>query len=113
MELLLLGMEGLDFVPMSRLVGELDDWYEELRANQKIYYLVPKLLKGTCKCVVFSPLEKAPPDTDVLIITANTTQAEILLRACTYSTGRMWNVKGSTCLACAWSLSPSPRTCYP
>ncbi len=41
-------------------------------------------------------------DPDLLIITANTTQAEIILRASSFSDGKMWNAKGTTCLACAW-----------
>jgi uncharacterized protein (DUF169 family) len=41
-------------------------------------------------------------DPDVLVFTANTAQAEILLRASSYTTGKMWTAKGSTCLACAW-----------
>jgi uncharacterized protein (DUF169 family) len=41
-------------------------------------------------------------DPDLLIITANVPQAEILLRASSYSDGKMWSFKGSTCLACAW-----------
>jgi uncharacterized protein (DUF169 family) len=41
-------------------------------------------------------------DPDVLIIAANTTQAEIILRASSYANGKMWSSRGSTCLACAW-----------
>jgi uncharacterized protein (DUF169 family) len=41
-------------------------------------------------------------DPDVLIITAKVSQAEVILRASTYDTGKMWSNKGTTCLACAW-----------
>jgi uncharacterized protein (DUF169 family) len=47
-------------------------------------------------------LDQLTFDPDLLIVTANTAQAEILLRASSYSDGHMWNAKGSTCLACAW-----------
>jgi uncharacterized protein (DUF169 family) len=39
---------------------------------------------------------------DLVIFTANVTQAEILLRASSFSDGKMWHSKGTTCLACAW-----------
>jgi uncharacterized protein (DUF169 family) len=41
-------------------------------------------------------------DPDLLIFTASASQAEILLRASSFSDGKMWHAKGSTCLACAW-----------
>ena len=46
-EPLTLGMADPDPVLLSGLVGETDDLYQELRANQKIYQLVPRMLKGT------------------------------------------------------------------
>jgi len=102
-EPLILGMQEVDPVPMSGLVGEIDDLYEELRANQKIYYLIPRLLKGTCKCVVFASLDKAPYDPDVLVITTdNVDQARTIMRASVYSTGEAWGSKGTPVLACSW-----------
>jgi hypothetical protein len=38
----------------------------------------------------------------VLVILANTTQAEILLRATSYKTGRMWLSRYSAAMGCAW-----------
>jgi len=102
-EPLILGMEDLDPVPLSGLVGEMDDLFEELRANQKIYYLVPKLLKGSVKSVVFSPVDKLTFDPDVLIVTTDDMdQARILMRASVYSTGEAWTSKGTPVLACSW-----------
>jgi uncharacterized protein (DUF169 family) len=46
-EPLILGMETFDPVLLSGLVGEMDGLYEELRANQKIYQLIPRMLQGT------------------------------------------------------------------
>ncbi len=102
-EPLTLGMADPDPVLLSGLVGETDDLYQELRANQKIYQLVPRMLKGTVKCVVFSPVDQLPFDPDVLVITAdNVDQARILLRALVYSTGETWSSRGTPVLACSW-----------
>ncbi len=87
-EPLTLGMEDPDPILLSGLVGETDDLYEELRANQKIYQLVPRMLKGSVKCVLFSAIDQMTYDPDVLIITAdNVDQARIIMRALVYSTG--------------------------
>ena len=102
-EPLILGMEPLDPVPLSGLVGEMDDLYEELRANQKIYHLVPRMLPGSVKCVVFSPLDKITFDPDVLVVTTDDTdQARTIMRASVYSTGETWSSKGTPVLACSW-----------
>jgi uncharacterized protein (DUF169 family) len=39
---------------------------------------------------------------DVMVFTADPTQAEILLRAHNYTTGQTWTAKGSTVIGCAW-----------
>lgn len=102
-ETLTLGMEDPDPILLSGLVGETDDLYEELRANQKIYQLVPRMLKGSVKSVVFSPIDQLTFDPDVLVITAdNVDQARIILRALVYSTGETWSSRGTPVLACSW-----------
>ena len=102
-EPLILGMETFDPVLLSGLVGEMDDLYEELRANQKIYQLVPRMLPGSVKCVVFSSVDQLVFDPDVLIITTdNTDQARTIMRASVYSTGEAWSSKGTPVLACSW-----------
>jgi uncharacterized protein (DUF169 family) len=52
--------------------------------------------------VAFSPLSKLPFDPDVLIILSKTSQTEILLRAMSYRTGKMWSSKCSAAIGCAW-----------
>jgi uncharacterized protein (DUF169 family) len=98
-----LGMEDPDPILLSGLVGEMDDLYEELRANQKIYQLIPKMPKGSIKSVVFSPIDQLTFDPDVLIITTdNVDQARLILRALVYSSGETWSSKGTPVLACSW-----------
>jgi uncharacterized protein (DUF169 family) len=102
-EPMILGMEPYDPVPLSGMVGEIDDLYEELRANQKIYYLIPRLLEGSCKCVVFSSVDQITFDPDVLVVTTdNMDQARTIMRASVYSTGETWGSKGTPVLACSW-----------
>lgn len=102
-EPLILGMKDFEAAPMSGLVGEIDDLFEELRANQKIYYLIPKALKGTVKTVAFSAVDQMVYDPDVLVITTDDMdQARTILRASVYSTGETWSAKGMPVLACSW-----------
>jgi len=102
-EPLTLGMADPDPVLLSGLVGETDDLYEELRANQKIYQIVPRMLKGSVKTVVFAPIDQMAYDPDVLIITTDSVdQARIIMRASVYSTGEAWSTKGTPVLACSW-----------
>jgi uncharacterized protein (DUF169 family) len=102
-EPLTLGMADPDPVLLSGLVGETDDLYDELRANQKIYQIVPRMQKGSVKTVVFSSVDQMTYDPDVLIITTdNVDQARIIMRASVYSTGEAWSTKGTPVLACSW-----------
>jgi uncharacterized protein (DUF169 family) len=102
-EPLILGMKESEAAPMSGLVGEMDGLFDELRANQKIYYLIPKMLRGTVRSVVFSPVDRLTFDPDVLVITTdNMDQARTILRAYVYSTGETWSAKGMPVLACSW-----------
>ncbi len=102
-EPMILGMEPLDPVPLSGLVGEIDDLYEELRANQKIYQLVPRMLPSSVKSVVFSSIAEITFDPDVLVVTTDDMdQARTIMRASVYSTGETWSSKGTPVLACSW-----------
>jgi uncharacterized protein (DUF169 family) len=102
-EPLILGMKESEAAPMSGLVGEMDDLFDELRANQKIYYLIPKILRGTVRSVVFSPVDQMAYDPDVLVITTDDMdQARTIMRAYVYSTGETWSSKGMPVLACSW-----------
>jgi len=76
--------------------------FEEARSASRLYQYIPKIGKGVVNCVAFSPLNKILFDPDVLIILANTSQTEILLRAMSYRTGKMWSSKCSAAIGCAW-----------
>jgi uncharacterized protein (DUF169 family) len=76
--------------------------FEEARSASRLYQYIPRIGKGAVNYVAFSPLSKLPFDPDVLIILANTSQTEILLRAMSYRTGKMWSSKCSAAIGCAW-----------
>lgn len=76
--------------------------YKEPRANRRVYHDLPRLQEGTCNYVLFSKLDDIAFDPDIIIFTCNTTQAELLLRAYAYTTGKMWHAKGYLVLSCAW-----------
>ena len=76
--------------------------FDEPRTASRLYSYIPKIGRGVVNYVAFSPLEELPFDPDVLILLANTNQAEILLRAMSYRTGKMWLSKFSSAIGCAW-----------
>lgn len=71
-------------------------------ANRRTLLGFPRLEKGTVKYVVFSPFEKLSSAPDILLITARPRQAEIILRASSYTTGAQWEHKATSIGGCAW-----------
>ncbi len=76
--------------------------FEEPRSASRLYHYIPKIGRGIVHYIAFSPLNNLPFDPDVLVILANTSQTEILLRAMSYRTGQMWSSKYSAAIGCAW-----------
>jgi len=99
---LILGMLEHEPIFESGQVGPRLEVLKDVRANQRIYHVIPKLQKGAVNYVAFSPLDKLSFEPDVLIVTATPGQAEILLRALSYSSGRMWSARGTPVIGCAW-----------
>jgi uncharacterized protein (DUF169 family) len=99
---LILGMVDSDPVFESGRVGPELEIFKNARANRGVYRFLPKLAKDTANYVAFSPLDKLSFEPDVLIVTADPRQAEIILRANSYTTGNMWSAKGTPVAACAW-----------
>jgi uncharacterized protein (DUF169 family) len=79
--------------------------FEEPRSAGRLYHYIPKIGKNVVNYVAFSPLDRLSFDPDVLIILAKTNQTEILLRAMSYRTGKMWSSKYSAAIGCAWVLT--------
>lgn len=99
---ILMGMVEPDPVFESGQVGPKLGVYEDPRANRHIYHEMSRLERNTVNYVAYSALDKLTFDPDLLIVTAKPSQAEILLRAAGYHTGKGWNAKGTSVLGCAW-----------
>jgi len=98
----LLGMKERDPVFESGCVGPFLGAFKDSKANQRVYYTIPKLHRGTVNYVMFAPINDLNFEPDVLIFTAKVNQAEIILRGLSYDNGKMWIAKGTTVIACAW-----------
>jgi uncharacterized protein (DUF169 family) len=76
--------------------------YEEPRSASRLYRHIPKIGRGVVHQVAFAPLDKLSFEPDLLILLAETSQTEILLRAMSYRTGEMWISKYTPAIGCAW-----------
>ena len=76
--------------------------FEEPRAASRLYLHEPTIGRGVVHYVAFSPLEGLPFDPDLLILIADANQTEILLRAMSYRTGKIWVSKFAPAMGCAW-----------
>jgi uncharacterized protein (DUF169 family) len=101
---LLLGMVDSEPVFESGMVGPQLEVFKEPRANKRLYPQIPRIDKGTVNYVAFAPLDELTFEPDVLIVTAGVSQAEIILRANSYSSGRVWSARGTPVMGCAWML---------
>ncbi len=99
---LLLGFIEPEPTVESGQIGYKEKIYQEARANRRIYQYVPRFDKGTVRYVAFSRVDELPFEPDLLVITARPDQAEIVLRALSYSTGRPLTSKFTPVLSCAW-----------
>jgi len=97
-----LGMEDMPPFAESGQLGPKFEIFQEPRANSKLYQYLPKFPKGTVNYVALSPLDKLTFEPDLLILTTTPSQAEIVLRAMSYSTGEIWESKATGVLGCAW-----------
>jgi len=69
----------------------------------RLYLHIPKIERGVVDHLVFAPLDKITFEPDLFIILADTGQTEVLLRAMSYRTGKMWMSKFTPAIGCAWT----------
>jgi uncharacterized protein (DUF169 family) len=97
-----LGMDDAPLAAEAGLLGQRFGVYEEPRANERIYQHIPKLAKGTVNYAAFATLETLTFEPDLLILLATASEAEIVLRAMSYSTGELWESVKTPVLSCSW-----------
>ncbi len=93
-----------DYPPImySGQLGPMFSMFKTPGANRRIYDYVPHFGRDSVKYISCATTDQMNYDPDLLIFTTSVKQAEIILRASSFSDGKMWHSKGSTCLACAW-----------
>ena len=101
-EPVILGMRDPETALVSGAAGGGAGLFKEPRANRKLYQYVPRMLKGSVKYVAFSSIDQLTFDPDVVIITANVSQAKSILRSDCYTTGEGWSCHGTPVMACSW-----------
>ena len=99
-----LGMVELDPFYHSGQIGPCLEVFKEARANRRIYEVLPTLKKGTCNYTAFAPLDQLTFNPDVLVLSGRARQMEIVLRAMSWTTGQMYESKGTPVVGCAWTL---------
>ena len=99
---ILTGMAEGDPVFESGHIGPSLGIFEEARANRRLYHYITKLERNSVNYVAFASIDKLTFAPDVLILSADPTQLEIVLRAMCFSTGKMWTSQGTPVIACSW-----------
>jgi uncharacterized protein (DUF169 family) len=102
---LVLGIEDPNPITESGQIGAKERIYQEARANGRIYGHIQRIPKDTVRYVAFSSLDKLSFSPDLLILTATPSQAEIIFRALSYSTGKPITSKFTPVLMCGWIFS--------
>jgi uncharacterized protein (DUF169 family) len=97
-----LGMQEGDSMPNTGQIGVDFGIFQDARANRNIYRHQWSLEKGVVKYVIYSPVDQLTYEPDLLLITATVPQAEIILRAMSYSTGEIWTTQLTGVGACSW-----------
>jgi uncharacterized protein (DUF169 family) len=99
---ILLGMQDMESFAETGQIGEKLQIFQEARANYAFYQHVPTFAKDIVHYVAFSPLATLKFEPDLLILTANHDQAEIVMRSMTYSTGELYTSRTTPVMGCAW-----------
>jgi uncharacterized protein (DUF169 family) len=98
----ILGMEDMPPFAEAGEIGIKLEIFQDPRANSSIYPHIPRLPRGIVNYVAYCTLDKLTFEPDLLILLANVSQAEIVLRAMSYSTGELRESKTTGVLGCAW-----------
>ena len=97
-----LGMRSTPPFAEAGMIGNELGIFREPRANSRIYNYLPKVHPGIINYVVFAPLDKLNFESDLLIVTANISQAEILLRGMDHLSGGPRESRTTGVFGCAW-----------
>jgi len=100
-----LGMEDVPIFIRSGELGVKYGTFQEPRANASIMHrlarITPLMGKGVVNYVAYSQLDKITFEPDLLVLKCTPSQAEIVMRAMSYSTGELWQSVTTPGFACA------------
>ena len=99
------GFEAFPPLMYSGQLGHKFSMFRNPAANRQVYDYIRVLPKDSVKYITHASVDQMTFEPDLLLVTADVRQAEILLRASSYTSGKMWSIQGSTCLACVWLYS--------
>ena len=97
-----LGWKDMPQWGKSGKIGVRFEIFEEARANQKLYDHFHTFQQGVLQYLAFARIDCINFQPDLLLISAKPGQAEIVLRAMSYSTGELWQPKSTSVLGCSW-----------
>jgi len=83
-------------------IGERMGIFQNARANRQCTSHYKTFKPGQVNYAVFSRLDRLAFEPDLLVFVGRADQAEIVLRAMTYSTGEMYESKATTVFQCSW-----------
>ena len=84
------------------LIGERMGYFRDARENMRSTRHYEVFKQGVVNYVVYSKLSQLTFEPDLLVCVGTADQAEILLRAMTYSTGDMYESKATPVFQCSW-----------
>ena len=98
----ILGMEPWPPGAKSGQLGVKLGIFQDSRCNARLYHDLPMFKEDTVNSVVFAPLNQIKFDPDLLLVMAEPSKAEIILRAMAYSTGERYSSLFQTVISCAY-----------
>jgi uncharacterized protein (DUF169 family) len=100
-----LGMVETSAAAVAGQIGGGGRIFQDDRANSNLIYQVhqnyPRPVKGTINYVAYAQIDRLTFDPDLLVLVGTARQAEIVMRAVSYTTGELWRSVVSTVFACA------------
>ena len=99
---MVLGMIDIPPLEGSGQAGYDFEVFKTQAPNARLYHKVPMLKRDAHRYVIFSPLSLCDFDPDLIVVVADTRQADIIMRANSYVSGDLWESKDSHVIGCGW-----------
>ncbi len=77
--------------------------YRTTGPNARIHHDIPCLVQGSVNYVIFCPVSRCDFEPDLVVVVANTEQADIVMRATSYISGDSWESKTTCVVSCGWT----------